>query len=372
MSDKTSSRRDFLKPPSPDNQSEALTALPEGGSTIRVATRAMACEFAVLMNPGTHEHISAVGDVLEAIHQVESWLSIYKPDSEISRVNREATGAPVPVSKPLFELLQTSQKLSEQSHGAFDIAAGAQIRLWRECRRQQRIPTPDEIGLVLQQSGIQHVHLDCGSDSVRFDVAGVQLDPGAIGKGHALDEAVDWLVKAGVGVTQGTGSAGESSESSSPPSFLVHGGHSSLAARGEHNGQPGWPVGIGNPLLTKKRLGTVLLKDQAMSTSGSNIQFFRHEGRRYGHILDPRTAMPVEGMLSVTVFADSAAVADALSTAFFVLGLENARTCCDNMSNVGAILIPYPKKGRRVAPIVVGVPAHQVFWEAEQVTLTDH
>ena len=88
---------------------------------------------------------------------------------------------------------------------------------------------------------------------------------------------------------------------------------------------PGWPVGIGNPLFTEKRLGTLLLCDQAMATSGSNIQFFRHEGKRYGHILDPRTGWPVDGMLSVTVLAPSAALADALSTAFFVMGVEKAR-----------------------------------------------
>ena len=106
-----------------------------------------------------------------------------------------------------------------------------------------------------------------------------------------------------------------------------------------------------------------------MSTSGSNIQFFRHEGQRYGHILDPRTAMPVEGMLSVTVLADSAAVADALSTAFFVLGVENARVVCDNLPNIGAILIPFPESGKRVTPTIVGVPFDQIFWDKEQVTV---
>jgi len=156
-----------------------------------------------------------------------------------------------------------------------------------------------------------------------------------------------------------------------PEDYLLHGGHSSLVARGSHEGQGGWPVGIGNPLFTKKRLGTVLLRNQAMSTSGSNIQFFRHDGRRYGHILDPRTAMPVEGMLSVTVFAESAAIADALSTAFFVLGVENAQKCCDNLPNVGAILVPYPERGARVTPTIIGVPEDQIFWDDDQVTLDE-
>lgn len=108
-----------------------------------------------------------------------------------------------------------------------------------------------------------------------------------------------------------------------------------------------------------------------MSTSGSNIQFFRHEGRRYGHILDPRTATPVGGMLSVTVFSESAAVADALSTAFFVLGVENAIKCCDNLPNVGAILIPFPEKGAKVTPTVIRVPEDTLFWDFDQVTIDE-
>lgn len=329
----------------------AATALPAASSTVHVGTRAMACEFAIIMNPGAHERVLAVGDVLELLHQIEGWLSIYQADSEISRVNRLAAQEPVVVQRPLFELLQTAKTLHQQTHGAFDIAAGAQIRLWRECRAVHRIPSDSELTEVLQQTGSQHLQLDDRRSSVQFSAPGLTLDPGAIGKGFALDEATDWLMW-----MEGR-----------PEDFLVHGGHSSLVARGNHAELRGWPVGIGNPLFTQKRLGTVLLRNQAMSTSGSNIQFFRHEGRRYGHILDPRTARPVDGMLSVTVFADSAAVADALSTAFFVLGVENALKCCDNLPHVGVILVPFPDSGRRVKPEVIGVPREQIFWDHEQI-----
>ena len=318
---------------------------------MHVATRAMACEFAIIMNPGAHERVLAVGEVLELVHQIESWLSIYRANSEISRVNQMAAEQSVVVQRQLFELLQTAKNLNQQTNGAFDIAAGAQIRLWRECRAAHRIPTESEVADVLLRSGSQHLQLDEQHSSVQFSAPGLTLDPGAIGKGFALDEAADWLVRLENG----------------PDDFLIHGGHSSLVARGQHGEQAGWPVGIGNPLFTQKRLGTVLLKNQAMSTSGSNIQFFRHEGRRYGHILDPRTARPVDGMLSVTVFADSAAVADALSTAFFVLGVENAIKCCDNLPQVGVILVPFPDSGRRVNPTVIGIPQDQIFWDHEQV-----
>ncbi|MGB4709713.1 MAG: FAD:protein FMN transferase [Fuerstiella sp.] len=356
MTDEAKNRRDFLGmlKPADHGQPPVQTPLvPTGGSTVRVATRAMACDFSIIMNPGGHEQVSAVGDVLELIHEIESWLSVYKSGSEISRVNRDAASEPVHVTRRLFDLLQVSRNLFEQTGGAFDVAAGAQVQLWKRCRSEQRIPTPQETADVLECSGSQYLRLDDKVCSVGFEADGLQLDPGAIGKGYALDSAVEWLQKT----------------EAAPDSFLLHGGHSSLLARGQHSGQSGWPVGIGNPLFTKKRLGTVLLRDQAMSTSGSNIQFFRHEGRRYGHILDPRNGQPVDGMLSVTVFADSAAVADALSTAFFVLGVENAAKCCDNLSGIGAILIPFPQKGRRVVPTVIGVPADQIFWDHDQVAL---
>lgn len=351
MSDFAHDRRGFLNGLAGKADSATARTTPTSGTTVHVATRAMACEFSVIMNPGKHEQVNAVGDVLELVHDIESWLSIYKPNSELSGVNRDAATAPVPTRRSMFELLQTSKRLYEQTNGAFDIAAGAQTKLWRKCRDEKRIPTDDEIADVLQISGTRHLLLNEDSTTIAFDVAGLQLDPGAVGKGYALDQATDWLVKT----------------EECPDSFLLHGGHSSLVARGGHNGHAGWPVGIGNPLFTKKRLGTVLLRDKAMSTSGSNIQFYRHEGQRYGHILDPRTATPVDGMLSVTVFADSAAVADALSTAFFVLGVENAQKCCDNLHNVGAILTPFPERGKRVTPTLINAPANDLFWDDEQV-----
>ncbi len=356
MNDTAKNRRDFLGLLKPSEHGQSLdqpAQVPTGGSTVRVATRAMACDFSIIMNPGAHDQVSAVGDVLELIHDIEGWLSVYKTGSEISRVNRDASKQPVHVKRSLFELLQVSKNLFEETGGAFDVAAGAQVKLWRKCRSEQRIPTEQEIVDALKCSGSQHLHLNDETSSVSFGVEGLQLDPGAIGKGYALDSAVEWLEKI----------------EAAPDSFLLHGGHSSLVARGQHGGQSGWPVGIGNPLFTKKRLGTVLLRDQAMSTSGSNIQFYRHEGRRFGHILDPRNGLPVDGMLSVTVFADSAAVADALSTAFFVLGVENAMKCCDNLQNVGVILIPFPEKGRRVVPTIIGVSTEQIFWDSDQVAL---
>ena len=326
---------------------------PSAGSTIRLTTRAMACDFTVIMDPGPTEQIEAAGEVLNLIHALEAWMSIYRESSELSTVNRLAATEPVSVRRELFELLKNAFSIHQCTGGSFDMASGALTRLWRACRQQQRIPMQSEIDSALAQVGLEHVELLEDTRSVAFRRPGIVLDPGAIGKGHALDESCDWLSRL----------------AHAPRSFLLHGGHSSLIARGPHHGHPGWPVGIGNPLFTEKRLGTLLLCNQAMATSGSNIQFFRHDGKRYGHILDPRTGWPIEGMLSATVLAPSAAIADALSTAFFVMGVEKARLCCENWPGVAAILLPFPDQGTKVQPTVVGIPPELIVWDEEQVIL---
>jgi thiamine biosynthesis lipoprotein len=332
---------------------ESSKVQPSAGVTIRLTTRAMACDFSVIMNPGPTEQIEAAGEVLEIVHAIEAWLSIYRESSDLSVVNRTAAAAPVSVRGDLFELLQLADDLHQRTEGAFDMSAGSLSQLWRSCRQQQRVPAPPEVSEALIRAGMSHVKLNSSSNSVQFTQPGIVLDPGAIGKGYALDQACECLVRTEKG----------------PRSFLLHGGHSSLLARGEHNGHRGWPVGLGNPLFTEKRLGTILLCDSAMATSGSNIQFYRHEGRRFGHILDPRTGWPVEGMLSVTVLAPSAAVADALSTAFFVMGVEKARISCENWPGIGVILIPFPEQSRKVQPVVIGVPPDMIVWDLDQVSL---
>ncbi|MFO0999621.1 MAG: FAD:protein FMN transferase [Planctomycetaceae bacterium] len=355
----TTTRRQVLSALKPTRISEGILpstrAQPSAGITVRLTTRAMACDFSVIMNPGPTEQIEAAGKALDAIHAAEALMSIYRENSLFSELNRKAADAPQTLRGDMFELIQTAQKIHLGTNGAFDMATGALTRLWRACRHEQRIPSTDEIDAALDISGMQHLALNSQQNSVAFSRHGLLLDPGAIGKGFALDDAALQLKQA----------------EHAPLSFLLHGGHSSLKAIGPHNGHAGWPIGIGNPLFTEQRLGTLLLCDKAMATSGSNIQFFRHEGRRYGHILDPRTGWPVDGMLSVTVLAPSAAVADALSTAFFVMGVEKASLCCKNWPEVGAILIPFPDKGRKVCPTVIGIPDEQIVWDEDQVVLQE-
>lgn len=350
MADTGKTRRELLLGGSGSSQTDQ----PEAGPTLRLSIQAMACDFAAAVNAGQTDLLLACGDALEIVTEIEAWLSAYQSTSELSRLNDCADQVAVETSRELFGILQQAAELHAATAGAFDMASGAQVQLWRRCRSEQRLPTDDEIQKAVAASGMNQVTLDPDICLVSFQARGLSLDPGAIGKGYALDRACQTMDQT----------------DDQPGDYLLHGGRSSVLARGEHNDLPGWPIGIGNPLLTKRRLGTVILRNQAMSTSGSNVQFFRCEGRRFGHILDPRTGWPVEGMLSVTVLADSAAVADAVSTAFFVLGVEKAVECCDNLKNVGAILVPIPRQGARVEPVIVGIPPEQLFWDDGLVALT--
>jgi FAD:protein FMN transferase len=326
----------------------ASPLIPARGPTLLLRSVAMACDFDVMLNPdGAPQQLEAASEALDRVHELEQLLSVYREDAALARLNRTAADSAIEVDPELFMLLRRAEQISVNTAGAFDPAAGAIVSLWRGCRLEGRIPTGTEIEGTLAATGLDHVRFDDARGTVQLDRAGVALNLGAIGKGYAVDRAGEVLTQRGV------------------PNWLVHGGRSSVRAQGVHAGHDGWPVGLRNPLLPDKPFATLLLKDAALSTSGTAVQWFRHHGKRYGHILDPRTGWPVETMLSVSVIAPDAALADALSTAFFVLGVEKALDSCDNFPLVGAIFFPPPKHGRRLEPVVHNVPADRLFF-AEQ------
>ena len=365
-------RRDFLagrallRLADRDAPVEARQA-PMSGPTVRLETRAMACPWSVVMNPGPPDQIMFASEALDLLHPIEAQLSIYRDDSPISQLKTLRPGEWRPLPLEVFALLVQCQELSTATGGAFDPTSGPLIRLWRECRQAGRIPEQVEIDQALGRvsdsvafrsakgrplaeqeatlppSGMSRlIELDAANSSIRVRQQGVEIDLGAIGKGYAIDRLCEALL--------GTSD------------FLIHGGFSSLRAHGHHHGLPGWPVGLRNPLFPDRNYATLLLKDRALATSGSNVQFFRHQGQRYGHILDPRTGWPVEGMLSVTVTAPTATEADALSTAFYVMGLEAAAEYCREHPQIGAILVPPLTQGRTLTPLILNIPEEDLFF----------
>ncbi|MEZ6067395.1 MAG: FAD:protein FMN transferase [Planctomycetaceae bacterium] len=299
-------------------------------------------------------------DALNSVHRVDRQLSVYRETSEVSRLNNAAAAAPQVISAELAWLLRVCWDLHQSTAGAFDPAVQSVIQLWSGCRSAGRIPDSSEVAAALACCGLDKLEFEKSADDeslleqpgalrVSYKLAGVGLNFGAIGKGWGIDRAMDILRDAGLN------------------DCLLHGGYSSLYACGEHAGQGGWPVDLKNPLFTDKAYLTLLLRDQALATSGSNVQFFRSGGKRYGHILDPRTGWPAEQLLSVSVLAPTAAEADALSTAFYVMGLEKSREYCHTHPSIGAILTPPPSRGRTLAPVLCNIPPDRVFIVSDDV-----
>jgi len=320
-------------------------AIPRGGDTIRLGKTAMACDFDVILNPSDSPQLPAASDALDLVDRLEDQMTVYRPHSELSIINTRAADEAMPVEPRLFDLLLRAERLSAATEAAFDPTSGPLVTLWRRCKQDGRIPTEDENNAARELVGFRHIAFDEQHCTVKYAARGVELNLGSIGKGYALDQAGDVLNDAGIA------------------DWMLHGGHSSILARGGHAGCDGWPVGIRNPLFPERRLATLLVKDRGVSTSGSGIQYFRVGGRRYGHLLDPRTGWPVEHTLSVTVLAPTAADADALSTAFFILGVEKTIAYCHNHPEVSALIIPPPDRGQILSPINCGIPHDQLFFE---------
>ena len=314
---------------------------PSAGSYLLHYTRqAMACQFEVLVNAGQYTQAGeAAVAALDLLDDLESQLTVYRPDSEVMEINRTAAAGPVRVEPRLLGLLQRAVELHEQTDGAFDVTSGPLSRAWGFFRRQGRMPHEASLGEALARVGSRHLKIDPAAGTIAFDTPGLEINLGSIGKGYALDRMAERILDNDV------------------RDFLLHGGSSSILARGSRDtasdDSPGWLVGIGHPLLRDRRLAELRLVDQALGTSGSGVQFFYHRGQRYGHILDPRTGRNATEMLSVTVVAPTAAEADALATSLFVLGLVGAREYCRRHQEVAALLI---LPGRRTG---------QIEWHAE-------
>lgn len=323
------------------DESDDATSVPLAGNTVRLGKVAMASDFEVILNADDRSGLAAASDALALIDVLEDQMSVYRPHSELSRLNARAVQESIAVEPRLYDLLRQTVGFAKEFEGAFDPTAGPLVALWRRCRHERRLPTDSELDAARSRIGRDAVQFDDETLSIRFRRAGIELNLNATGKGYALDRAGELLTS---------------------PSWLIHGGHSSILARGRHRGHEGWPISLRHPLFPNRELAKLILKDRGMSTSGSAVQFFRVGDRRYGHLLDPCTGWPAEGMLSVTVLAPTAAIAEVLSTAFFVIGVEKALAYCHNHTEISALLIPAPPSGQRLEPVTCGIPETDLIW----------
>jgi FAD:protein FMN transferase len=286
---------------------------------LRFARRAMATTFEVIVPFGVAEAHGIAEAALDEIDRLEDQLTVYRAASEVSRLNARAANHPMRVETSLFELLTEAERIHRETQGAFDISVGALIKAWGFFRRAGRVPGEIELAAIRERIGMQHVTLDRDRQTVYFQRPGLEINLGSIGKGYALDRA------ARIANTE---------------SILLHGGHSSILAIGDEGpGKIGWTVGLTDPERPTCRRAWIHLRNRGMATSADTYQHFVHHGKKLGHVLDPRTAWPADGILSATATAPSAAEADALATAFFILGIEGARAYCQQHAEIGAVMI---------------------------------
>jgi thiamine biosynthesis lipoprotein len=277
---------------------------PAGLARLELTQEAMGSSFSlVLFGPDLPALQSAAAAAFAEAHRLDRLLSNYLTESEWSAMNREAASRPVRVTPELFALLSDCLEYSRKSDGAFDVTVGPLIKVWGFYNGEGSLPHPKAVKAALHRVGYRHVQLDPDHRTVRFLRSGMDLDPGGIGKGYAVDRLVEVLKQSGVRIA------------------LVSAAGSSIYGLGAPPDDPqGWPIAIRTPQDPSAVATHVVLKDMSLSTSGGYEKFFWANGRTYSHIVDPRTGYPAQGTSAVSVLAPRTIDSEAWTKPFFING----------------------------------------------------
>lgn len=319
--------------------------------TVAVALDAMATRFEIVLHGENPVALRAAGEeALAEIERLEARLSLFRPDSEIARINAHAAREPVRVTPEVLALLQHAQRLTAETGGAFDITVAPLMRCWGFHGGSGRVPSPEAIAAARACVGMNLVELDSREFTVRFAREGVMLDLGAIGKGYAVEQAAEILREAGV------------------TSALIHGGTSTAYAIGTPPDAECWRVVIDRPdeagraLLSAAHFGAlrtpapassvlaaVPLKDEALSVSAVWGKSFVAAGRVYGHELDPRSGWPADAAVLSAVATASATESDAFSTALITLGVAGHETISRLRPGLRTLVVARAAGGLQIA-----------------------
>ena len=259
----------------------------------------------------------AIDAVLGEMQRLDEAMSTYKPTSEVSRVNAEAAQHPVKITQELFDLLTTAVEFSRITHGAFDITY-ASVGFMYDFRAHER-PTEAQIKAALPAVNYKHLVLDAKQQTIKFTQPGVRIDLGGIAKGYAVDRGIALLQARGI-----------------THAMVTAGGDSRII--GDRFGKP-WIIGIKHPDDPSKIIAKIPLADTALSTSGDYERYFDENGKRYHHIIDPKTGHSASKVRSATVIAPTATQTDGLSKTAFVLGPDEAMKIYNDLKDVDAILV---------------------------------
>jgi FAD:protein FMN transferase len=292
---------------------------------------AMGTVFRICLFAENQAHALALHETaFEEIERLEETFSKFRPTSEVSRINRLAGQREVTTDGEVFGLLDKALSYSRMTGGAFDVTVGPLMRAWGFFRAEGRLPEADELVAARNKTGYERVQLDPSLRTVRFAVPEMEIDLGAIGKGYAVDCVTSVLSEAGV------------------TAALVDAGSSTISALGAPPGSAGWKVHVPDPLDRTTSLSTLTLRHQSISTSGNYERYFELNGKKYGHIIDPRTGTPASGVLQASLVAPNATMSDALSSAAFVLGTESGSGMVEKLDGVQAMWVPGEGSGNVV------------------------
>jgi thiamine biosynthesis lipoprotein len=241
----------------------------------------------------------------EEVRRLDRMLSNYRADSEMTEVNRFAAERPVKVTPEFYRFVAAALEFSRLSEGAFDMTVGPLMKVWGFYKGSGRLPRKAEVASALKNVGWRNVLLNQEDRTIRFHRQGIELDPGGIGKGYAVDRMVEVLKEKGVS------------------SAMISSAGSSIFGLGSPGASTrGWEVKIRDPKDENKTVARLFLKNQSLSTSGNYEKFFLAGGKIYSHIMDPRTGYPAKGVLSTSVVSNSTLESEAWTKPFFVLGRE--------------------------------------------------
>ncbi|AWM15040.1 thiamine biosynthesis protein ApbE [Flavobacterium sediminis] len=260
------------------------------------------------------------GMAIAEVKRVENLISDWIPETEISQVNKNAGIKPVKVSKEVFELVFRAIQISKLTEGAFDISYASMDKIWKFDGSMKQMPSPEEIKKSVERVGYQNIILDATQSTIFLKNKGMKLGLGGIGQGYIADNIKTLLQSKGC------------------TSGIVNVSGDINVWGNQPDGQP-WKVAIVNPMNKSKVFATFPLIDSAVETSGSYEKFVVFNGKRYSHIIDPRTGYPASGIVSVSVFAKQTELADALATAIFVMGKEVGLNLINQLPGLGCIIV---------------------------------
>ncbi len=257
---------------------------------------------------------------IEEISRIEKIISSWDPNSQTSEINNNAGIQPVQVDQELLELVERSIYISKLTDGAFDISYASVDRIWRFDGSMPQIPKEKEIKTSVRKVGYTKIQIDTERSTIFLPESGMKIGFGAIGKGYAADKAKALLQSKGVvaGIINASGD---------------------MNTWGKQPDGKQWQVAITNPLNKSKAFARLPISDRAVVTSGNYEKYVTFRGKRYSHIIDPRTGYPSTGIVSVTVFAPKAELADALATSIFVMGTEVGIHLINQLKDVACIIV---------------------------------